>query len=514
MTTPAALRRLQADIRQRLQSHGTDVELNDSDPTGDGDQSPIHLNHDGKQVYRNLFAEGGDICTSVPTFSSFSLACVAGNTSHVEKSIKEADENAAKPSDSLIQLLETRETSMRLPPLLLLVALGKGVLPQTADLSQRQVLVARMLLKYGARPDAKDVCGKTVCHYGAGMMATNMTMEVVTMCIEAAESCHVFGQEVELFGLKNENMNGKRGVGRGFDAVTGRRAVYLFDDKKQVALKPANIRLCNESDTPIRPRLCDVQDRLGMVCLTEVFMTSRDDVAKFLLDKHRARLDVADWDGYSPQSMAVRPGADLSSSVAKFVKRKVTEDGLAKMKTEKGRCSQCGSLETADTPLLVCSRCRSAQYCSKDCQTKHWKEGGHKEACRIASEKRKETVILEKPRKPSEGGEGPITVKSFCSSFTGSITDNGEYRNPDYVAPGEPFYIKIQYNIPGRPLLIYDKSRQCQFCYCDGQRGYAELCAKVKEEKAFGGKKTYLQASFDESGNCTVYLGTATLKKW
>lgn len=63
-------------------------------------------------------------------------------------------------------------------------------------------------------------------------------------------------------------------------------------------------------------------------------------------------------------------------------------------------------------------------------------------------------------------------------------------------------------------MLIYDKSRECQFDYSRGQPGYAEMLEKVKEEKAFGGKKTYLEASFDESGNCTVYLGTATLKKW
>ena len=40
------------------------------------------------------------------------------------------------------------------------------------------------------------------------------------------------------------------------------------------------------------------------------------------------------------------------------------------------------------------------------------------------------------------------------------------------------------------------------------------MLRKVHEEKAFGGRKTYLAASFDEAGNCTIYLGSATLKKW
>jgi hypothetical protein len=45
--------------RARLIDHGTKVNLNDEDDvTGDGDQLEILLDHDGKQVYCNLFATG------------------------------------------------------------------------------------------------------------------------------------------------------------------------------------------------------------------------------------------------------------------------------------------------------------------------------------------------------------------------------------------------------------------------------------------------------------------------
>jgi hypothetical protein len=50
--------KLREDIREKLKRHGTDVDKNDADPTGDGDQSPIHLDHDGKQVFCDLFASG------------------------------------------------------------------------------------------------------------------------------------------------------------------------------------------------------------------------------------------------------------------------------------------------------------------------------------------------------------------------------------------------------------------------------------------------------------------------
>lgn len=299
----ASLQRLQADIRQRLKSYGTDVDLNDSDPTGNGDQSPIQLNHAGKQVYRDLFAEGGDIaqCGQAGQISSFAVACAQGNVARIERMLKEADNDEVRPSDRLIQLLETRETSMRLSPLLMIVSAGKNIFPQTADLMRKQIQVARILLKYGASPDAKDVCGKTVCHYGAGMMATKMTMEVVSLCIQAAESSHLFNNEVELVGLKNETMNGKLGVARGIDTATGRRAVYVCDEKKQIAVKPENIRLHNaQQSVSERPKLCDVQDRLGAVSLIELMMTNRGDVVKFLLNEHNARIDIADSDGCSP----------------------------------------------------------------------------------------------------------------------------------------------------------------------------------------------------------------------
>ena len=50
--------KLREEIQEKLKRHGTDVDKNDADPTGDGDQSPIDLDHDGKQGFRDLFASG------------------------------------------------------------------------------------------------------------------------------------------------------------------------------------------------------------------------------------------------------------------------------------------------------------------------------------------------------------------------------------------------------------------------------------------------------------------------
>ena len=41
-------------------------------------------------------------------------------------------------------------------------------------------------------------------------------------------------------------------------------------------------------------------------------------------------------------------------------------------------CEQCGA-EVQD--LKRCGRCFVAKYCSRACQTTHWKTGGHKSSC-------------------------------------------------------------------------------------------------------------------------------------
>jgi len=46
-------------------------------------------------------------------------------------------------------------------------------------------------------------------------------------------------------------------------------------------------------------------------------------------------------------------------------------------------CDFCRKSEGLDLEerLKVCARCRNAKYCSRQCQVKDWKEGGHKKAC-------------------------------------------------------------------------------------------------------------------------------------
>lgn len=52
--------------------------------------------------------------------------------------------------------------------------------------------------------------------------------------------------------------------------------------------------------------------------------------------------------------------------------------GSTKLKASTSGCAVCGNRLKA---VLNCSRCGKGAYCSRECQVKDWKEGGHKKVC-------------------------------------------------------------------------------------------------------------------------------------
>lgn len=158
-----------AKIRRQLKNHGTDVDLNDRTPYGDGDQTPIDgpNDNDRRQFCRDLFSEGGDVFQHLgaQAISKFALSCVMGAPELVQAELEKADDGSKGeyPSEKLVQLLEFRETSMRLSPLLMMVSLSKNI-QGNPEMERGQLEVVKVLLQYGARPQAKDVVGKVSEH--------------------------------------------------------------------------------------------------------------------------------------------------------------------------------------------------------------------------------------------------------------------------------------------------------------------------------------------------------------
>lgn len=526
MSSLASLSEKNEAIRKLLKEIGTDLSKYDDDPTGDGDQSPI-VTHDNRDLARHLFSSGGAgvIEEHIPqrALSRFAFGCVVGSRKGASEMIEEAKKCARQPysrSEGMLALLNSRETSMRLSPLLLIVSAGKGIFPAIGSQESLDFQgTARLLLRYGASPVAKDALGKTVCHYGAGAMATKMTLEVSDMCIRAAKSHHMYGKEVQLRGLQTADMNGRIGVAGGFDADSGRRSVYLENDQREVWIKTENMKLVGEADAECcaSPLLSDIQDRMGTVSLHELCMpqqitggAERPDVAEFLLKKHHTSIHTKDMDGIDPLQMtsgsAQRIGA---TGVAKLVMEAATREARQATKAkrqEKLRCANCGVDLEKSAPL--CSKCNVARYCGRECQVKHWR-GGHKDECHDLSALAS-GVRLDGPEKYELGGG----VRYFSSSFqTGTSQQGLKYRRPSGVKYDEKFVVKVQAT-PGvcNNMLVYDQSKTCNFFISSDKAGFQEILKAVRAEKAWQGQKTFMKVSFDSSGVCTMYPETAGVK--
>lgn len=394
---------------------------------------------------------------------------------------------------------------MRLTPLLLIASLGKNV---RGAPSVAQESVAQLLLHYGAKPDAKDIFGKTVCHYGMGAMATDMTIAVGKMCIDAYQWSHLFGKKVVLQGLQSAKMNGEVGECRGYVTATGRCAVYLSEQKNVLGIKPENMKLVNvvaEETEEKKGKLCDIPDRLGAVCLLEVVQAQRSDVARVLIHKYDARLDIEDCDGVSPKSMAIMSGA--MNKVSDMINIQVAKHSRKQRGVDK--CTNCG--QKSSTKIMVCSLCKSTQYCSRECQKKHWKNG-HKSDCSRLAQSATVEIILDKPS--GKDGSMFFSVMNTRGNDRAPKKEVEGYRKPSSVKVGEKIYFKVQGGGPMMPLMIYDKTREFNISLQPGQKGFDALREKVNAEPAWQGRKTYVMACFDTEGRCKVFPGMTSIKKW
>mmetsp|Transcript_6693 Transcript_6693/g.9713 ORF Transcript_6693/g.9713 Transcript_6693/m.9713 type:complete len:543 (+) Transcript_6693:55-1683(+) len=498
-----------ARIREILTRQcATNCNRNDADPLGDGDQSMIRTVN-GRQAARELWATGGDIEGTVvelnfnnSKFYQFYRFCVMGDSPNVCKALKEASAD----QDELTRMLETRLTSMRLSPLVFTIAAGKNLMPLPNAPPREHAKVVKLLLQYGANPYAKDVVGKTVCHYGAGMMATDWTLELVDMCIEASKSAHLFGKEVEIINAENASWNGKRGIAGGYLVDSKKRIVQIQnadgEGHAELAVSTTKLQLANEADQlsvrPLPP-LVDVQDRMGSVCMHEVLMSQREDVAKLLLTKYDASIDIEDADGSSPRSMALNSMGMMASSVSPIIAKIAIAKGREEKKQEKVTCDKCKAPEPTPGAFQECARCKSVRYCSKACQTIAWKEW-HKHDC---------TIVLDPPP-PNTA----LKSNLLSNNKKGKIYKTGGYCQPNNVAVGEKFDIKIQANDSALPMMVYDQTRQCFFNIFPSQHGFDRIFKKVKEERSTLGTKSYFKAFFDKSGNCNIFPNSATLKQW
>lgn len=514
---------------------GTDCAQNAADPCGNGDQTRI-TSERGAARARELYSMGGDLHSHFEdnAISKFGLGCATGSVPVIADMLQAAIEQDSSSSDdrpiqpwyysdngqdrnqtTMAKLLETRETSMRLSPLLLIVSAGKNFCTNRSSTNSllNHKEVAKLLLKTGANPRAKDVLGKTVAHYGAGAFATPMTLEVVEMCIAAARSSHLLGHPVRLHNLQQaDHLNDAIGIAGGYDPESQRRVVYLTHEQKEVWIKPDNISLCSLPAAGVglqlseSAMLLDVSDRMGSISLHEVLMNDRKDVAEFLITKHGTSIHTTDMDGVSPMTMVTNGGQMSSKHVSAIILDVARKEGKQARNAKKQQalytCAECGNgLEQGAGKQ--CAGCKQKVYCNRDCQVLAWRAGHHKECKALQA-----LTTGVKIHRPSSSGQS----FSAISLSSGRTHAKGSYRKPVQIHTDEKFVVKVQGGTEFMPIMVYDESRTCQFDIEPGKPGFHEVLREIRKEKTWQGRKTFMKASFDSSGTFIAYPLTAGVK--
>jgi hypothetical protein len=203
-------------------------------------------------------------------------------------------------------------------------------------LERNLIKVVKLLLLYGARPDAKDITGRTVVHYGADRFASAASLKCAEMCIGAAYSAGSFGREVVLV---NNKYHGRVGVAAGYRVETCSRLVFVLGQRKEIEVLNRNLRLKERQSvaTPEKQNLCDIYDRCGITAL---------------LNLHNASVDVENCSGDTVRTLAFR-NACPDFPVAEMLVDTLLKRAYLAFHAEQS-CANCGTVGSQNCPLLIC----------------------------------------------------------------------------------------------------------------------------------------------------------------
>eukprot|EP00036_Acanthoecidae_sp_10tr_P014226 CAMPEP_0206287300 /NCGR_PEP_ID=MMETSP0106_2-20121207/1037_1 /ASSEMBLY_ACC=CAM_ASM_000206 /TAXON_ID=81532 /ORGANISM="Acanthoeca-like sp., Strain 10tr" /LENGTH=500 /DNA_ID=CAMNT_0053717833 /DNA_START=123 /DNA_END=1625 /DNA_ORIENTATION=+ len=163
-------------------------------------------------------------------------------------------------------------------------------------------------------------------------------------------------------------------------------------------------------------------------------------------------------------------------------------------------CGTCGNIPAQPK---WCAGCLAVAYCNVACQTKHWKELGHKQGCaRDAKKKKAETeagdagnpgkvfrIDLSRQDLMTEkkGYVQVMCVRGGGSAITNTPKDQNQLPKK---ALGTETVVKVQVQPCRDMALVYDKSRkwQLQVDNANAVGGLAEICHLVRTHGIMGGK--------------------------
>ncbi|XP_066282136.1 uncharacterized protein [Branchiostoma lanceolatum] len=180
-------------------------------------------------------------------------------------------------------------------------------------------------------------------------------------------------------------------------------------------------------------------------------------------------------------------------------------------------CSWCNS---PGTNLKRCARCHVKFYCSKECQAKDWKEGGHKHECK--------GYVVAVPIEQAIPG-GYITTLSnvrtaqrptFSIHMNSSDTAASNIsRNQKYLKKKQ-FIVKVQAPIGGHDtqeaIMVYNEDKSAHGMILSSQPGYADIRRKVEREGWMNCKAFFWAELSDKvEGGVNVFHGKcAPWQQW
>jgi len=125
-------------------------------------------------------------------------------------------------------------------------------------------------------------------------------------------------------------------------------------------------------------------------------------------------------------------GVDKSNELARewWIKAAVQDHDLAlhslqHLDTQEGRttptilcCSTCGKPKTPMRPIKPCKLCHTVQYCGRECQVQHWKQGGHRKECKKIRKAAAAAKIKPVPKNKEEDEESDGKTTTTTTSAT------------------------------------------------------------------------------------------------
>lgn len=199
---------------------------------------------------------------------------------------------------------------------------------------------------------------------------------------------------------------------------------------------------------------------------------------------------VEDEDGTTPMELA-------KDDATRALLHDAVIDTDSKRDAVDAVCAQCKQIPKDG--LKRCGQCHVTLYCSRDCQLKHWKTGGHRTDCT--------GFVIGRPyhygEKPGEGFHTSFyrVMGSNKSDVKVYVRNASEATQKMAFLSNKRFVVKVQIPIGASTgeMMVYNADRSVEGYVYPTEKGYDNLFKRIQTE-GFMGVKAFFWAEIMTSG--------------